>query len=318
MASEPLIVVVGSVNVDLVVRVGRRPVPGETVIGDSFAISPGGKGANQAVAAARLGANVAMVGAVGHDEYAEIALRGLREAGVDLTRVATARTSTGIAVITVAGDADNSIVVVPGANATVSARAVSACADLLAAADTVIVQGEIPRDGVEAASMLTAGRLIVNLAPAIGLDPDVVRRANPLVVNEHEGVTALALLAGPATGARPEWVSGARAERATVRGLLDARVPSVVLTCGSDGAIVGMRGPGGVPVLEHVPALPVHAVDTTGAGDAFVGALGRALVRGDDLLAAARYATRVAAFTVRSAGAQPSYPDADDTLPGGD
>jgi len=307
MAGHSQIVVVGSANADLTVHVARRPVPGETVLGEKFTVTPGGKGANQAVAAARMGASVLMVGAVGDDEYTNVALSGLRAAGVDLSRFVVSAAQTGIAVITVGDDADNSIVVIPGANATIDAAAVSAHADILAQAGVVIVQGEIPRSGIEAAARLAGGRLIVNLAPVVEVDAGVLRRADPLVVNEHEGVLALEQLVGP--------LADTPDEAGTVRQLIAAGVTSVVLTCGSHGAFVG-RSDGDRLVLDHVPALRVTAVDTTGAGDAFVGALGRSLAAGEDLLAAARYATRVAAFSIQSSGAQPSYPDQDSTLPG--
>lgn len=303
------IVVVGSINVDLIVGVDRWLDPGETVLGRSFDVSPGGKGANQAAAAARLGGSVAMIGAVGDDEYRATALRGLTDAGVRLdavTRAAEART--GVALITVGPGGDNTIVVIAGANALMGADAVAARAELIGAAAVVVVQGEIPRDGVEAAAALTRGRLIVNLAPAVAIDPQVVRRADPLVVNEHEGAAALALLGGEPDPDEPD------PEAAIVRGLLAAGVASAVVTRGERGCVVGSRGPDGAVRVDAVAALPVTAVDTTGAGDAFVGAIAVALTRGDGLEAAARFATRVAAYSVQRAGAQTSYPDGADRL----
>ena len=326
MMTTSQIVVVGSINVDLIVRVDRRPAPGETVLGRSFAVSPGGKGANQAVAAARLGGSVAMVGAVGDDEYAGVALGGLREAGVNLAPVRLARPGsgerTGVAVITVDADGDNSIVVVPGANATVGAAAVTDEEELLVGAAAVVVQAEIPRDGVEAAARLAGGRLVVNLAPAVEVNPEVLLRADPLVVNEHEGASALALLRGGQVGepdANPRrdplsipvgMTAAARIaddEAVIVRALVQEGVASVVLTRGARGCVVGRRDESGVQVSE-IPALRVRTIDTTGAGDAFVGALTVGLVDGQSLEDAARYATRVAAYSVQSRGAQTSYP----------
>ncbi|MEU2198990.1 ribokinase [Isoptericola sp. NPDC019482] len=299
------VVVVGSANADLLARTTVHPAPGETVLGRDLQVLPGGKGANQAVAAARLGARVAFVGAVGDDEFAEAATSGLREAGVELDRLAVVPGGTGVAVVTVAADGENSIVVVPGANGTVGAAAVGRHADLLGAAAVVVLQGEIPRDGVEAAARLAGGRVVVNLAPVIEVEPAVLRRADPLVVNEHEAHGALELLDGGG--------AGGLADEDVVARLRAAGVPSVVLTRGARGALVagGEADPGGVAV--HAPR--VDAVDTTGAGDAFVGALAAELARGSGLVDAARLAVRVGAFAVRGSGAQPSYPWAGDDLP---
>jgi ribokinase len=297
----PAVVVVGSVNADLVVTVDRYPGPGETVPGRGGTVLPGGKGANQAVAAARLGATVALVGAVGDDAYAETATTCLRDAGVDLTALARRPGPTGLAVVTVAADGENTIVVVPGANATVSPADVAAHGDVIAAAAVVVVQGELPRETTEAAARATRSRLIVNLAPAGALDPAVLRRADPLVVNEHEAGYALALLDPTATAA--DGIALATA-------LGDAGVPSVVVTLGGAGAVVFSGD-----TVDHLAAPAVPVRDTTGAGDAFVGALAARLAAGDDLPGAARFAVRVGAYSVQRPGAQPSYPGAADPLP---
>jgi len=305
----PSVVVVGSANADLLARTAVHPAPGETVLGRDLAVLPGGKGANQAVAAARLGARVAFVGAVGDDEFADAATSGLRDAGVDLTRLATVPGSTGVAVVTVAADGENSIVVVPGANAAVDGGFVRRHGDLLGGAPVVVLQGEIPRDGVEAAAGLAGVRVVVNLAPVIDVDPAVLRRADPLVVNEHEAHAALGLL-------EPGDVVGRDvADEEVVARLTALGVPSVVLTRCPQGALVAVAGAVGVTGVVSVPAPRVDAVDTTGAGDAFVGALAAELARGSDLVGAARLAARVGAFAVRGAGAQPSYPWAGDELP---
>lgn len=295
------VVVVGSVNADLLTRVAQHPARGETVLGRTLAVLPGGKGANQAVAAARLGARTALVGAVGTDAFAEPALAGLRAAGVDLGAVAVHDGATGLALVTVADDGENTIVVVPGANARVDGTAVAGHAALVAAAAVVVVQGEIPRTGTERAAASSTGRLVVNLAPVVDVDPAVLRAADPLVLNEHEAPLLLAALGAPATGADADGLA---------RGLLAHGVRSVVLTLGGRGALVA---DGTVPVLVPAPRVPV--VDTTGAGDAFVGALAHRLARGDDLVAAARTAVRVGAFAVGRAGAQPAFPGAGDPLP---
>lgn len=299
------VVVVGSVNADLLTRVAQHPAPGETVLVRTLAVLPGGKGANQAVAAARLGARTALVGAVGTDAFAEPALAGLRAAGVDLGAVAVHDGPTGLALVTVADDGENTIVVVPGANARVDGTAVAAHDALVAAAAVVVVQGEIPRSGIERAAAAATGRLVVNLAPVVDVDPAVLRAADPLVLNEHEAPLLLAALGGDAMGADPD---------ALARGLLADGVRSVVLTLGGRGALVADGGDDG-PVHVVAPRVPV--VDTTGAGDAFVGALAHRLALGEDLVPAARTAVRVGAFAVGREGAQPAFPGAGDALPGG-
>jgi ribokinase len=299
------VVVVGSVNADVIARVAAHPAPGETVLGDSLVVLAGGKGANQAVAAALLGARVALVGAVGDDEFAGPATETLRSAGVDLTALDVVAGPTGIALVTVAADGENSIVVVPGANGSVGRDAVAEHGHLVGAADVVVLQGEIPRDGIEAAARAARGRVVLNLAPVLALDPEVLRLADPLVVNEHEARGALAILCA---GAGP----GNDADHARVAGeLVAAGVRSVVVTLGPAGALVA------VPRHEvvAVPAPAVTVVDTTGAGDAFVGALAHRLAAGDGLVAAARLAARVGAYAVTGPGAQASYPSADDGLP---
>ena len=303
-ASSPdgTIVVVGSVNVDLLAQVQRHPRPGETLHGTGGRMLPGGKGANQAVAAARLGARVAMVGAVGSDVQAEAALSALREAGVDLGHVAEIEGPTGLAIVTVAEDGENSIVVIAGANDAMDAGRVRAAAEAISAARIVVCQGEIPRDGIEALPALVTGRFLHNPAPVMELDPAVLRASDPLVVNQHEAGLVLAQLApGQEAPEDPE---------AVVAALRAAGIPSAVLTLGADGSLVADQAG-----VRRIPPAPVEAVDTTGSGDAFIGALALGLARGDDLTTAARLASRVGAFAATGEGAQPSYPTAADELP---
>ena len=296
------IVVVGSVNVDLLAQVRRHPRPGETLHGTGGQMLPGGKGANQAVAAARLGARVAMVGAVGSDVQAEAALSALREAGVDLGHVAEIEGPTGLAIVTVAEDGENSIVVIAGANDAMDAGRVRAAAEVISAARIVVCQGEIPRDGIEALPALVTGRFLHNPAPVMELDPAVLRASDPLVVNQHEAGLVLAQLApGQEAPEDPE---------AVVAALRAAGIPSAVLTLGADGSLVADQAG-----VRRIPPAPVEAVDTTGSGDAFIGALALGLARGDDLATAARLASRVGAFAATGEGAQPSYPTAADELP---
>ncbi|MCV2394213.1 ribokinase [Actinotalea sp. M2MS4P-6] len=296
------VVVVGSVNADLVLEVPRHLHPGETLLGRDASVLPGGKGANQAVAAARLGADVAMVGAVGTDPNADVALAELRRAGVDLAAVRRVEGPTGLAVVTLADDGENSIIVIPGANSTTDVAAVEAAASTIAGAAVCVLQAEIPLDAVGRAAHLAheAGRRVVlNVAPACRLPLDVLRLADPLVVNEHEA--AILLGADPGTAVPAEQ---------TVRELAELGVGSVVLTLGAAG-VVGLDATG----TWSLPARPVTPRDTTGAGDAFVGALAVGLAQGDPARDAALLATRVAAASVQRLGAQLSYPWKDDPLP---
>ena len=307
------VVVVGSINVDQVVTVDRLPLPGETLIGSSMTLSPGGKGANQAVAAARRGARTVMIGAVGDDGRADDALPHLRSSGVDVGGVDTVPGPTGLAVVSVGGDSENTIVVVPGANGAVSASFVGGHAGALAEAAVVVLQGEIPVDGIAAAVQHAGGRVVFNLAPVIDVPADVVKAADPLVVNEHEGRLVLAAwgatAGAPAAGAASD--EEARVDDESVVASLRAQgVTSVVMTRGAAGAIVSDASG---TVLVASPR--VAAVDSSGAGDAFVGALAAGLAAGASLLESARDAVRVGAFSVTGVGTQASYPTLEDELP---
>ncbi|SER88404.1 ribokinase [Corynebacterium cystitidis] len=299
------IVVVGSINADLTVQVERHPQPGETLLGRGGEVTPGGKGANQAVAAARLGADVALVGAVGDDAYAGPATSILREC-VTTSTIARVDEVTGLAVITVAADGENTIIVAPGANARVDSALVAGHAELIGGAEIVLLQGEIPASGFAKAVELARGRVVVNLAPVIEVDHAALLKADPLVANEHEAGLILAQFGGgaDATAASPEAIA---------RALLECGFASVVLTLGKAGSLVATsEGLTTIPAA-HVP--PEDTVDTVGAGDAYTGALCHRLVEGDTLVEAARFAARVSAFAVTRTGAQPSYPTASDELP---
>jgi len=269
------VLVLGSLNVDLVTRVGRHPRPGETVAGEGLRRLAGGKGANQAVAAAAAGADVAMAGCVGDDAGGRAYLERLVRRGVDVSAVrVVAGEPTGHALVVVADDGENTIVVVPGANARLDGREVEAV-DALGAGDLLLVQLEVPVPVVATAARRAAGRgarVVVNVAPWASLPPDVVALADPVVANEHE-MKALA-----EAGAPPR---------------------SLLVTFGSNGA----SWDGAITPAHVVDRADV--VDTTGAGDAFCGALVAALARGgdrDDALAAALAA---GAAAVRHEGAQP-------------
>lgn len=273
--------VVGSANLDLVARVSRLPAPGETLTGYDFFEAAGGKGLNQAVAAARAGAIVAFVGAVGGDDAGRALLRVMDADGLDSAHVLTmADAPTGRALIGVADDGANSIIVVPGANGRVDAAAVSAAAAALRGADVVLLQHEIPEDGVKEALMLarSAGAMtILNPAPARPLRADVLALVDVLVPNEHE--------------------YGLLGDVSTVR--------TVIVTEGAKGSRVIQVG-----AEWRVPAFQVNAVDTVAAGDAFCGALAAALAAGLALEAALLRATAAGALATTRVGAVPSLPTA--------
>lgn len=275
------IVVLGSANADLVVNVDRRPGPGETVIGSDTTVLPGGKGANAAVAAGRLGAAVAFLGAVGPDGYGDLLLDSLRSAGVDVGLVRRSDRPTGIAYITVTRDGENSIVVSPGANGSLTVGDVR-----LGTARVLAASLEVPVPVVEhavARASASGVRAVLNLAPAARLSAATLSTVDPLVVNEHEA----------------EWLAGS----IDPRRLLDLGPRSVVITLGARGAVLADSSG-----VHEIPAPKVEPVDTTGAGDAFTGALATGLATGRDLVAAAELAVLVAAFSVTRPGAQPSYP----------
>ncbi|QKW48780.1 ribokinase [Streptomyces buecherae] len=291
------LVVVGSANADLVIGVRRRPAAGETVLGSDLATYPGGKGGNQAVAAARLGARTALLARVGDDAHGRLLLDTQRAAGVDTRPVLVGGAPTGVALITVDPSGDNSIVVSPGANARLTSADIEAAAPLLAAARVVSLQLEIPLETVAAAVRAVGPdtRVVLNPSPPAPLPPDVLAACDPLVVNEHE---ARSLLDGDPAEAGDDPAAWAAA-------LLGRGSRSVVITLGPAGALAADRRG-----QTRVPGVPVEAVDTTGAGDAFTGALAWRLGTGDDLATAVRYAVRVGAAAVTRPGAQQSYPTA--------
>ena len=290
------VVVVGSVNVDLVVVASRLPGPGETVTGGDVARHHGGKGGNQAVAAARLGAAVAFVGAVGDDDFGVAARAALVAEGIDVTHVLVAPRPTGVALIVVDERAENLIAVAPGANASPTSATVAAALAALAIrpGDVVLVSCEIPPDAVRAAlaGARAAGAVaVLNPAPADGLDVATVALADVLTPNEAE----LAVLArDPHAGSLDVEVS---ARRLLAAGPADR---AVVVTLGAAGALA-------VPADDQALAIPaphVVPVDTTGAGDAFNGALAAGLAAGMPLAVAVRRAVTAAGLSTTRAGAR--------------
>lgn len=278
--TTPRLVVLGSINMDLVVRAPHLPRPGETVLGGGFATSQGGKGANQAIAAARAGADVTMIGAVGDDPFGSQLAAALLSDGVRIDLLRRHPGPSGIAVITVDEGAENSIVVVPGANGLLTG-VTAADADAIAASAMLLLQLEVPIETVTAAARVAAAAkvpVMLNPSPAHRLPPELLAAVSILVVNEGEA----AELGPPVL----------------------ATVPHLVTTIGPAGA--RYRGPGGVEVSVAPPA--VTPVDSTGAGDAFTGALAVAWVAGNDPESALRWACAAGALATTKPGAGASAP----------
>lgn len=290
-----MIVVFGSVNADLTARVSVLPVRGETVLGRSLAVAPGGKGANQALAARRAGADVAMAGAVGDDSFAEPALALLAADGVDLAHVRRVGGPTGVALIHVDDGGDNTITVIAGANAQATAALVPDA--LLGASSLLVLQLEVPV--AEALALATrahaAGRrVMLNAAPAAALGPAWLRAIDVLVVNEIEAATLAPAFGAPAEAAAFATTIARR------HGL------AVVVTRGGQGALAVADG-----AVYRVPTLAVQAIDTVGAGDAFVGALAAALDRAAPWREALAFAAAAGGLACTGHGAQAALPRAD-------
>ena len=288
--------VLGSINQDFVLKVERRPEPGETVTNAELSTHNGGKGANQAAAAALLGASVAILGRVGDDEFGEPLVRALEEKGIDTGLVELASgASTGAAFITVTPDGENAITVAPGANRSLVPEDVDAAAGAIGDARVLVAQMEIPVESVLRAVEVAAERgtrALVNLAPTFEVPRGLLEKLDPLVVNEHE--------AGFLLGGAVEGVDGALS--AAPR-LLSLGPRSAVITVGEAGAVFASGDS-----TEHLPAPEVDVVDTTGAGDAFVGALATQLARDAPLEEAVAYAVRAGAAAVTREGAQGALP----------
>jgi ribokinase len=291
--------VVGSVNQDFVLKVERRPRPGETVTGAKLLGHPGGKGANQAVGAALLGARVALLGRVGKDAFGNALVQNLREKGVETTWIkASPEAPTGAAFITVTPDGENAIIVAPGANLHLTPDVVDGISEYIGRARILVAQMEIPiktvRRAVEVASS-HGTRVMLNLSPAQEFPGHLFRCLDPLVVNEHEASFLLGRLVTDRVGGGLE----------AAEELLTLGPRSVVVTLGAAGAVVVSE-----EGAKH-PAPKVPVVDTTGAGDAFVGALAARLIDDATLGSAVDYAVLAAATAVTKEGAQDALPTAE-------
>jgi ribokinase len=290
-----MITVFGSINMDLVANTPRLPVPGETVAGTSFATAAGGKGANQALAARRAGADVRMVGAVGRDEFAEPALSLLEDAGTDLSDVKTVDGPTGTALILVGGDGENMIAVVAGANGTVDAGQARSAVAASKAGDTLMLQLEVPAPAVEAAlnAAKSAGvRTILNLAPLTAEAATLAKLADVVIANETE----FELLAG-----RQGLTSAEREEQALSMHRETGQV--LIITLGAAGVIAAEGGK-----LHKAQGLEIEPVDTVGAGDTFCGYFAASLDAGLDFDVSLRRAAVAGSLACLKAGAQPSIP----------
>jgi ribokinase len=295
-AGEKPVAVVGSINIDLVANTERIPVGGETVLGNGFQIHPGGKGANQAVAVARLGFPVRMIGRLGDDAFGGQLRSHLERAGVDVAAVATTPGSSGVATIIVSDRGENCIVVTPGANAQLAPDDLDANIHIIRSSGIVLTQLEIPLETVEHLAKICAREgipLILDPAPAKELPASLLQAVTWFTPNEIEAAFF--------TGESNE-ISDLHDPARAAKTLIGLGIPGVVLKLGSRGAFIASTG----SVEERLKPFPVRAVDTTAAGDAFNGAFAVGLLLGKDPVASARFATAAAALSVTRAGAQPS------------
>src|SRR5690625_1557602 len=282
---------------DLVVRLRQLPKPGETVLGSEYQTHFGGKGANQAVAAARGGGQVRMIGAVGDDDFGGRLREGLVAAGIDMAGVRVQPGKSGVAFISVDDQGQNTIIVSPGANTAITEETLEARD--FEGASVVLLQMEIPLGGVREAIRLgkaAGAKVLLNLAPAMHLPPAELQGVDILILNETEA----SVLAGAES-------PGTRAQAGVLARKLLEFAPTVMITLGSQGVAWASRE-GGEPVEDALPAFEVQAVDSTGAGDAFVGMLAARLAGGDTLREATVWASGAGALATTRDGAQPSLP----------
>ena len=297
-AGKKPIVVVGSINIDLVANAERIPVEGETVPGTDFQIHPGGKGANQAVAVARLGYPVAMIGRIGDDSFGAQLRRQLEDAGVDVSAVATTPGTSGVAVIVVGKNGENSIVITPGANALLTPADIDANLALIQSAGLVLTQLEIPVPTVLHLARICAREnvpLILDPAPAKEIPVELFHDVAWFTPNETEAAFFTGESDGSANGATPV---------AMARTLMDKGAKGVLLKLGARGAYIATRS----GLEQLLGSFTVKAVDTTAAGDAFNGAFATGLLMDLAPVESARFAAAAAAVSVTRAGAQPSMP----------
>ena len=289
------ILVIGSSNTDMTVKAEKLPLPGETVLGGTFCMGHGGKGANQAIAAKRLGGDVSFACKVGKDSFGTMSIEKYRSENVDISNVMYSDCPSGVALITVDGNAENSIVVASGANADISVEDIRNMAPVIASSSILLMQLEIPLETVNYVAdqaWQKGKKVILNPAPAHRLSPDLFRHLYLITPNETEA----------------EMISGVKitdesSAQEAARVLSEMGVENVIITLGSKGALVYCNGES-----EIIPACEVEAIDTTAAGDVFNGALVVALSEGRELKDAVRFACKASAISVTRSGAQSSAP----------
>ena len=301
------IVVVGSLNADLTIYCDRLPKPGETVHGNGFAVNPGGKSANQAVAASKLGAPVSLVGAVGDDANGSMLLDSTANTGVDVTRVRRSDAATGVAVISVDASGENSIIISAGANGTLTPADVRAAADAINSAAVVCLCLEVAIDTVIAAAQAghdAGATVILNLSPYAEVPEILADLTDVLLVNAHE---ASLFLGGEADV--PDADAEAEAWEPVRSQFADRGLRRVLVTLGAHGSVVlDSLARGTQDQITRIAPTRVSAVDTTGAGDAFTGAIAARLAAGDSLAGAASFASVAAALAATKKGTQAAYP----------
>lgn len=293
---KPKIVVVGSTNTDMVIKAAHLPAPGETILGGTFFMNPGGKGANQAVAAARLGGAVTFISKTGNDVFGRQSVQLFEEEGIDTSfMLSDPKHPSGVALITVDDHAENCIVVASGANATLVPQELRKAEPLIGQAAILLMQLEIPVETVAHVAALAAAKgvkVVLNPAPVCSLPPELLKHVTIITPNSTE---AEMLTGIPVT-------DSAAAEQAA-RAIREQGVDTVIITLGARGSVI-LHG----NTFHHVPAVPVTAVDTTAAGDVFNGALVVALSEGSSIPEAVAFAGKAAAIAVTRLGAQSSAP----------
>ncbi|MEM8524061.1 MAG: ribokinase [Bacteroidota bacterium] len=293
------VIVIGSTNIDMVMNLKSLPKPGETIGNGSFRVHHGGKGANQAVGAARAGAEVTFVSCLGKDDFVEGLLSDFEKDGIKTDHITVLdKVSTGTALIMVDERAENCIGVAPEANGKLAPKHINKAKSAIQAADYVLLQLEVPKETVEYAIHFTARmnkKVILNPAPAIKLSEDIYKQLNILVLNESE--------------ARFLGNASLKSEQQITTHFLKKGVKNVILTLGAKGAFIANE-----EIAKHIPAFKVEALDTTAAGDVFCGALAAALTNENTLEEAALFASAASAIAVTRMGAQPSAPNKEEIV----
>jgi ribokinase len=292
---KPHIVVIGSTNTDMIIKVPHLPLPGETVLGGKFTVAQGGKGANQAVAAARAGGRVSFISCLGNDLFGKKSLEELAKDGIDLSGIKIVEGfSSGVALINVSEIGENCISVAPGANSQLFPEDIEKAAQIIKSADLVLIQLEIPLETVEKAIQVAKSEkipIILNPAPGRLLDKALLKMVDFITPNENE-----AFLLAQISETKPD-------NETLCKALKDKGSAAVILTLGENGAFISTND-----LEEHIPGYKVNAIDATAAGDTFNGYLAVSIARGDELKCAVSLANKAASIAVTRLGAQPSIP----------